>query len=58
MPDRKAPAGIPNAVTVTDVATRAYKHNLQLDPSVRSLLDADFYKLPIVRMIRHLHPQV
>jgi nicotinate phosphoribosyltransferase len=45
-------------VTVTDIATRTYNHNFRLDPIVRSLLDTDFYKLLMLQMIRHLHPEV
>ncbi|KHL25827.1 nicotinate phosphoribosyltransferase [Croceibacterium mercuriale] len=43
---------------VTDIATRVYDHGWRLDPVVRSLLDTDFYKLPMLQMIRHLHPEV
>jgi len=42
----------------TDIATRTYNHNWRLDPIVRSLLDTDFYKLLMLQMIRHLHPDV
>jgi nicotinate phosphoribosyltransferase len=42
----------------TDIATRTYNHNWRLDPIVRSLLDTDFYKLLMLQMIRHLHPEV
>ncbi|CAN5379677.1 nicotinate phosphoribosyltransferase [soil metagenome] len=42
----------------TDIATRAYNHNFRLDPIVRSLLDTDFYKLLMLQMIRHIHPEV
>ncbi|MPT47103.1 MAG: nicotinate phosphoribosyltransferase [Sphingobium sp.] len=45
-------------MAVTDIATRTYNHNFRLDPIVRSLLDTDFYKLLMVQMIRHLHPDV
>jgi nicotinate phosphoribosyltransferase len=41
---------------LTDIATRTYDHNFRLDPIVRSLLDTDFYKLLMLQMIRHLHP--
>ena len=43
---------------VTDIATRAYDQGWRIDPIVRSLLDTDFYKLLMLQMIRHLHPQV
>jgi nicotinate phosphoribosyltransferase len=42
----------------TDIASRTYNHNWRLDPIVRSLLDTDFYKLLMLQMIRHLHPEV
>jgi len=42
----------------TDIATRTYEHNFRLDPIVRSLLDTDFYKLLMLQMIRHIHPDV
>ncbi|MEG3175518.1 nicotinate phosphoribosyltransferase [Sphingomonas sp. RB3P16] len=45
-------------MAVTDIATRTYDHNWRLDPIVRSLLDTDFYKLLMLQMIRHLHPDV
>jgi nicotinate phosphoribosyltransferase len=45
-------------VPVTDIATRVYDHGWRLDPVVRSLLDTDFYKLLMLQMIRHLHPDV
>jgi nicotinate phosphoribosyltransferase len=44
-------------MAVTDIATRTYNHGWRLDPIVRSLLDTDFYKLLMLQMIRHLHPQ-
>ncbi|MBB3880424.1 nicotinate phosphoribosyltransferase [Sphingomonas pseudosanguinis] len=43
---------------VTDIATRVYNHGWRLDPVVRSLLDTDFYKLLMLQMIRHRHPDV
>src|ERR1700761_1323450 len=43
-------------MTITDIASRTYNHSWRLDPIVRSLLDTDFYKLLMVQMIRHLHP--
>ena len=46
------------SMTVTDIATRTYNHNFRLDPIVRSLLDTDFYKLLMLQMIRHIHPDV
>jgi nicotinate phosphoribosyltransferase len=42
----------------TDIASRTHNHNWRLDPIVRSLLDTDFYKLLMLQMIRHLHPDV
>jgi nicotinate phosphoribosyltransferase len=45
-------------MAVTDIATRTYDHNFRLDPIVRSLLDTDFYKLLMLQMIRHVHPDV
>lgn len=45
-------------MALTDIATRAYDHSWRLDPIVRSLLDTDFYKLLMLQMIRHLHPEV
>ena len=45
-------------MAVTDIATRTYDHGFRLDPIVRSLLDTDFYKLLMLQMIRHLHPEV
>jgi len=45
-------------MAVTDIATRTYNHNFRLDPIVRSLLDTDFYKLLMLQMIRHIHPDV
>ena len=44
--------------TYTDIARRVYNHTFKLDPIVRSLLDTDFYKLLMLQMIRHLHPDV
>jgi nicotinate phosphoribosyltransferase len=44
--------------TFTDIASRTYDHSWRLDPVVRSLLDTDFYKLLMLQMIRHLHPEV
>ena len=43
---------------LTDIATRVYNHGWRLDPVIRSLLDTDFYKLLMLQMIRHLHPDV
>jgi len=43
-------------MAITDIATRTYNHNWRLDPIIRSLLDTDFYKLLMLQMIRHLHP--
>ena len=45
-------------MAVTDIAKRTYDHNFRLDPIVRSLLDTDFYKLLMLQMIRHVHPDV
>jgi nicotinate phosphoribosyltransferase len=45
-------------MAVTDIATRTYNHGWRLDPILRSLLDTDFYKLLMLQMIRHLHPDV
>ena len=45
-------------MTFTDIARRTYDHNFRLDPIVRSLLDTDFYKLLMLQMIRHVHPDV
>lgn len=45
-------------MTVTDIAARTFNHNFRLDPIVRSLLDTDFYKLLMLQVIRHLHPDV
>jgi nicotinate phosphoribosyltransferase len=45
-------------MTFTDIASRTYNHNFRLDPIVRSLLDTDFYKLLMLQMIRHIHPEV
>jgi nicotinate phosphoribosyltransferase len=45
-------------MAVTDIAKRTYDHNFRLDPIVRSLLDTDFYKLLMLQMIRHVHPEV
>jgi nicotinate phosphoribosyltransferase len=45
-------------MAVTDIATRTHDHNFRLDPIVRSLLDTDFYKLLMLQMIRHVHPDV
>jgi nicotinic acid phosphoribosyltransferase len=45
-------------MAVTDIATRSYNHGWRLDPIVRSLLDTDFYKLLMLQMIRHFHPDV
>jgi nicotinate phosphoribosyltransferase len=45
-------------MAVTDIAQRTYDHNFRLDPIVRSLLDTDFYKLLMLQMIRHVHPDV
>jgi nicotinate phosphoribosyltransferase len=45
-------------MSVNDIATRAYDHNFRLDPIIRSLLDTDFYKLLMLQMIRHIHPDV
>jgi nicotinate phosphoribosyltransferase len=45
-------------MVMTDIATRTYDHGWRLDPIVRSLLDTDFYKLLMLQMIRHLHPEV
>jgi nicotinate phosphoribosyltransferase len=43
-------------MALPDIASRTYDHNWRLDPIVRSLLDTDFYKLLMLQMIRHLHP--
>ena len=43
-------------MALTDIATRTYDHGWRLDPIVRSLLDTDFYKLLMLQLIRHLHP--
>jgi nicotinate phosphoribosyltransferase len=45
-------------MAVTDIAKRTYDHNFRLDPIVRSLLDTDFYKLLMLQIIRHVHPDV
>lgn len=45
-------------MAVTDIATRSYNHGWRLDPIIRSILDTDFYKLLMLQMIRHLHPEV
>jgi nicotinate phosphoribosyltransferase len=45
-------------VTPTDLATRTFNHGWRLDPIIRSLLDTDFYKLLMLQLIRHLHPEV
>jgi nicotinate phosphoribosyltransferase len=45
-------------MAVTDIATRTHDHNFRLDPIERSLLDTDFYKLLMLQMIRHIHPDV
>ncbi|SEM76745.1 nicotinate phosphoribosyltransferase [Sphingomonas gellani] len=45
-------------MALTDIATRTYDHGWRLDPIVRSLLDTDFYKLLMLQMIRHVHPDV
>ncbi|USI72096.1 nicotinate phosphoribosyltransferase [Sphingomonas morindae] len=45
-------------MAVTDIATRTYDHSWRLDPIVRSLLDTDFYKLLMLQMIRHQHPDL
>jgi nicotinate phosphoribosyltransferase len=45
-------------MALTDIATRTYDHSFRLDPIVRSLLDTDFYKLLMLQLIRHLHPDV
>ena len=45
-------------MAITDIATRTYDHGWRLDPIIRSLLDTDFYKLLMLQMIRHLHPDV
>src|SRR6266576_464483 len=44
-------------MAVTDIASRTYNHGFRLDPSVRSLLDTDFYKLLMLQMIRDLYPE-
>ena len=45
-------------MTVTDIATRTYNHGWRLDPIVRSLLDTDFYKLLMLKMIREFEPLI
>jgi nicotinate phosphoribosyltransferase len=45
-------------MAVTDIATRTHDHKFRLDPIERSLLDTDFYKLLMLQMIRHIHPDV
>jgi nicotinate phosphoribosyltransferase len=45
-------------MATTDIATRTYNHGWRLDPIIRSLLDTDFYKLLMLQLIRHLHPEV
>ena len=45
-------------MATTDLAARTYDHGFRLDPIIRSLLDTDFYKLLMLQMIRHLHPEV
>src|SRR2546430_7504512 len=42
--------------TVTDIASRTYNHGWRLEPVVRSLLDAYFYKLQLLQMIREFSP--
>ncbi|HBV12783.1 MAG TPA: nicotinate phosphoribosyltransferase, partial [Brevundimonas sp.] len=34
-----------------DLAKRAYDHGWRLDPSIRRLLDTDFYKLLMLQLI-------
>ena len=32
---------------MVDIATRVHNHKWKIDPIVRSLIDTDFYKLPV-----------
>jgi nicotinate phosphoribosyltransferase len=41
-----------------DIAKRVYDHTWKLDPTIRSLLDTDFYKLLMLQMIWGLYPDV
>jgi len=45
-------------MATVDLAKRVYDHAWKLDPIIRSLLDTDFYKLLMLQLIRHLHPDV
>jgi nicotinate phosphoribosyltransferase len=43
---------------IIDLAKRAWDHNFELDPAVRSLLDTDFYKLLMLLLIWRKHRDV
>lgn len=43
---------------LVDLAKRAWDHNFELDPAVRSLLDTDFYKLLMLLLIWRKHRDV
>jgi nicotinate phosphoribosyltransferase len=43
---------------LVDLAKRAWDHNFELDPAVRSLLDTDFYKLLMLLLIWQKHRDV
>ena len=43
---------------IIDLAKRAWDHNFELDPAVRSLLDTDFYKLLMLLLIWQKHRDV
>jgi nicotinic acid phosphoribosyltransferase len=45
-------------MALTDIASRTYDHGWRLDPIVRSLLDTDFHKLPMLQMIWREHRDV
>ena len=38
-------------MTTTDIATRVYNHTFKLDPTIRSLLDTDVYKLLMLQTV-------
>src|SRR5262245_29678232 len=47
-----------SAMATIDIAKRVHDHTWQPDPIIRSLLDTDFYKLPMLQMIWGLYRDV
>ena len=43
---------------MTDIASRVYNHTFKLDPIIRSIIDADIYKLLMLQTIWKEHRDV